>query len=244
VTFSPDGQWLSSGGDDGHVCVWEPLTGQEVHRVHGHQNSVCKVAFASDGRTLLTGGRDCTGILWTLRPPRTSKDRSIDELWTSLIAEPQLAYRAIWELAESPKAVVPFLQQRLRPVPSVPEATIRALLTDLDSDSFQRREAATKCLKEFGRGAESVLREALKFNPSAEQKRRIEALLAPLSGMSYEHPPDELRQLRAVAALERIGTRDARELLENLGKGHASAPLTQQAKAALGRLSKHGTISP
>jgi hypothetical protein len=47
---------------------------------------------------------------------------------------------------------------------------------------------------------------------------------------------DQLRPLRAVEALERIGTRPAREVLEAPAGGAPNAPVTRDAQAALRRL--------
>ena len=48
--------------------------------------------------------------------------------------------------------------------------------------------------------------------------------------------PDRLRQLRAVELLEGIGTPAARDVLSELAKGAAEAPLTRDAAATLERL--------
>ena len=81
----------------------------------------------------------------------------------------------------------------------------------------------------------ALLRDALKTNPPAEAKKRIETLLAAFAPPAV--PEGEvLRGVRAVWALERIGTADARRLLEDLAKGVESARLTREAKAALGRM--------
>src|SRR5439155_2092414 len=47
---------------------------------------------------------------------------------------------------------------------------------------------------------------------------------------------DVLFEQRGVALLERIGSAEARQVLRELAKGMPSAPLTRQAKAALGRM--------
>ncbi|MBI1918110.1 MAG: hypothetical protein HYS12_25745 [Planctomycetes bacterium] len=82
MAFSPDGLWLASGGDDGRVCLWEPWSGKAVLRLPGHQGSVCSLAFAADGRSLLSGSSDTTALLWSLRPP--AGRRQPEALWSDL----------------------------------------------------------------------------------------------------------------------------------------------------------------
>ncbi len=235
LAFSPDGLWLASGGDDGQVCVWEPWSGRAALRLAGHQGRVCGVAFAPAGRTLLTGSGDTTALLWGLRPPVSShKPREPEALWSDLAADPEAAYRAVWALADAPATAVPLLRKRLRPVRSHSDEEMRPLLADLDSGSFQRRQAATKRLRELGRGAEPALRAALGGKPSVEKKQRIEELLAAL-GDPLSPSPEMFRERRAVAALAWAGTADARLLLGELARGAPAAPLTRQAQAALER---------
>jgi hypothetical protein len=47
-----------------------------------------------------------------------------------------------------------------------------------------------------------------------------------------------LRHLRAIQALEQIGSPDARRILQSLTEGAATAPETREAKAALERLAQ------
>lgn len=51
-----------------------------------------------------------------------------------------------------------------------------------------------------------------------------------------EPPREERRAIRAIEVLERIATRDARQLLDELTKGAPDSRLTQEAKASLQRL--------
>src|SRR5262249_9028410 len=77
-----------------------------------------------------------------------------------------------------------------------------------------------------GRGA------AVAAGRSAEARQRIEKLLAaPLDAP----PPETVRFLRAVQALEGIGSPAAREVLQRLAKGDPAAAETKAAAAALRR---------
>ena len=53
-----------------------------------------------------------------------------------------------------------------------------------------------------------------------------------------QHSPTLLQEQRAVEVMVRMGTSDARQLLEHLAKGPPEAWLTQVAKAGLQRLGK------
>jgi hypothetical protein len=112
-------------------------------------------------------------------------------------------------------------------------AKVKDLLEDLDSDNFARREKATRALREMGTAAEPALRKVYQARPSLEVRLRAGRLLEELARQVL--PPEELRAVRAVEALEYCGNAGSRELLETLSRGAPEARLTQEAKAALGR---------
>jgi WD40 repeat protein/tRNA A-37 threonylcarbamoyl transferase component Bud32 len=54
AVYSPDGQWVASAGADRTVRVWQARGGQDVAVLHGHTGPVIEVAFAPDGRRLVS----------------------------------------------------------------------------------------------------------------------------------------------------------------------------------------------
>jgi RNA polymerase sigma factor (sigma-70 family) len=246
--FSADSRLFVIAGP-AEVRLWETTTWREVgsfpapNRGSIPTDRACasSLAFSPDGRILATGHVDGTILLWdaTLRGGTGGRPRTLarrQALWADLAgADAGRAYAAIWQLADDPGPSVSFLRERLRPVQAAPPELVRSLLDDLDCSRFPVREAAEQKLRELGERAGSALREALKAKPSLERRRRIEALLTsletsgPLSG-------EPLRAVRVVQVLERIGSAEARRILEGLVTGVESARLTQAAKESLARL--------
>jgi HEAT repeat protein len=105
-------------------------------------------------------------------------------------------------------------------------------IEQLDDDDFETRENATAQLAKLGSRAVPALLTA-KAPSSVEASSRIEQLLAKL-----KEAPDFLRPQRSVDLLARIGSPEARTLLETLAQGPADSILTQSAKIRLARLQK------
>lgn len=53
VAFSPEGQWVASGGVEGSIRLWERSSGRQVRTFEGHGSGTATVAFSPDGRRLL-----------------------------------------------------------------------------------------------------------------------------------------------------------------------------------------------
>jgi WD40 repeat protein len=66
VAFSPDGQWLLSGGSDGRVCLWHAGDGRELHCFEGHADKVHTVAWGPNQRSVYSGSADGTLRRWVL----------------------------------------------------------------------------------------------------------------------------------------------------------------------------------
>jgi WD40 repeat protein len=64
VAFSPDGQTMAIGRDDGIVTLWNTSTEQVRARLKGHTATIMAVAFSPDGKTLASGSVDGNVKLW------------------------------------------------------------------------------------------------------------------------------------------------------------------------------------
>jgi WD40 repeat protein len=63
VAFSPDGKLLATGGQE-CVYLWNTVTGKQRRRFAGHGGEVTALAFTADGRRLISGSADGTGLVW------------------------------------------------------------------------------------------------------------------------------------------------------------------------------------
>jgi dipeptidyl aminopeptidase/acylaminoacyl peptidase len=244
IAFSPDNKLLAVAAGDKPVRLSDVATGKETRQFGGIQGKVNAIAFSPDATRVLTAGQDGTAIVWDLKhdekPP--AKDlkltgKEMDALWADLGGDDaRKAYAALRTLRAAPADSLPYLSDRLKPKPAGADAKkIADLIAALDSDDFDTREKATKDLEGLGRAAESAVRQALAGKPSAEARVRLGNVLDKLGGESAL-TPEQNRDLRAVRVLEGVGTPEARKLLESLVKESPGWWVSQEAKAALGRL--------
>jgi hypothetical protein len=235
LVFSADGRALAGGGE-WTARVWEVATGLERRRFGPHQGPIRAIALSPDGTRLAAASQDTTTLVWDVTslagaaPALT--DRQRQRCWDDLAGSdgPRSA-TALWSLVADPRRSLPFLRGLLKPARAAGADQVARLIADLDSRTFVVRRDAQKAIEELGEPAAPALRQALQKPRSAEQRRHLEELLEKAVSLS----PERLREVRAVEALEHMGTAEARELLAELAGG-ADASLTREACASKDRL--------
>jgi RNA polymerase sigma factor (sigma-70 family) len=241
AALAPDGRLVATARDDQTIQLWDLATGKELLCRTGFLSAADWLVFSPDGRSLASGHRDGTILVWDVpvadrkqeKPAARPDQQRLTEWWSDLAGEDAArAYQVMHRLAAAEGQTVKWLRDHLQPTREVPADQLRALIVDLDSPQFARRQDAARQLAALADRARPALNAALKAGVSAEQRRHVRRVLATLEGVP---PAKTLRDLRAVEVLERIGTPEARLLLEKLAQGAPQAWLTHEAKAALER---------
>jgi RNA polymerase sigma factor (sigma-70 family) len=241
LAFSPDGKVLASGRSTA-IQLWDVATGKELFRYSGHGVIVGSLVFSPDGKALASGLGDSTVLVWDLTrsrlPPNIVAGEigpgDLDRAWDALAGlDAAKAHHALWTLVAVPDKAIALLKDRLQPVLEERQKYLQQVVADLDSAQFAAREKAEGQLEQLAGEAEVMLLRALDNKPSAELRRRIEALLA---RPQVVRSPETLRRLRAIRVLENIGSKEAVQVLERLANGVALAVETSEAQAARKRL--------
>jgi WD40 repeat protein len=242
LVFSPDGRLLVRVDQDAaRLCAFELASGAVRCEFREPRKQVSVLAVSPDSRVLATGGQT-TVLLWDLatppglvvRPEARLTPQELAGLWADLNGDSPTAHRALARLSAAGADAIALVRRELKPVP-VPK-NLERLIADLDDDLFEVRERASALLAEAGRAVRPALLQALAADPPPEQRRRLRELLDSLTEIAPL--PAMVRPIRAVELLERIGTPEARHVLETLAGGAIGARLTLEAQAALHRLQK------
>jgi RNA polymerase sigma factor (sigma-70 family) len=231
--WSADGRFLASGDAKPFnkellavpsVKLWDTVTGKELAWFTGFKSGVSAVCLSPDGRFLAAGLKDSTILIWDVSQktlaarcaPKELSAAELDACWVDLMSdEPRIAQIANWKMTDSPRQTVEFLKKCLKDVVAENSVKLKRLVTDLSSDQKAVRESAL-----------------------AELQKTVVNPLIDIPDAS------SLRNVRAIAALERIGTSDARAVLEALSRGAPGARETEEAKASLERLSQRAGKMP
>ena len=240
AVFSPDGKRLAAPDEDGTIFLWEAATATLLGEFACQSAHSTVLAFSPDGKRLAAGNSDATVMIWDIEQllkKRVPNSKELEVAWHAL-ADPDAAraFQAIAALTAHPHETLAMLKERMPPPASIDAKRVDQLLADLGSDQFAIRQKAARELEKLADVAEPALKSALARVKRLEERRRIEELLRTLE--EGDLAPQSLQTLRAIEVLERIGTAEARRLLETQARGLAGCRATEAAAAALERLAK------
>jgi WD40 repeat protein len=238
VELSPDGKWVVTTGSDS-VGLWEVATGKLLTTFDTGVGPG-RPSFTPENRDLLIFGNGI-GRRWNLVATLSPNPKATPtELWGGLSnKDAEQAVRAANGLVAT-SAGRELLREKVPAMKiDVTADQVKKWIADLGNDDFSTRETAEKELSSRARLWEALLRESSKSSENPEIRTRLQRLLAPLEN---NFTKEELRAIRLVRAAEMGNTTPSIELLKTWSEGASGAILTEDAKAALGRIDRHKTM--
>jgi hypothetical protein len=244
VAFSHDGELLLHCGLDLVLHVWHVASGKELQAFKGHTGSIMSIALAPDGKTVATASADTTALLLDLTravrpavPVQVLAGNERAARWQALLnGDGAKAFAAICDLTAAPKDALALIKQQVKPAPQLDMKRVEELIAGLDSDQFKVRQQSSAELLKMGERVVPMIDKVLASNPPLETKQRLEDLRKQMTSVVLQG--ERLRLYRAVEVLERIGTAEARQLLQALADGAPGALVTRTAQAALKRMAR------
>jgi WD40 repeat protein len=226
LAVSPDGtrvaavEQLDGRHDSGNVHIWRFADGLRTHELPAQATAL---AFAPDGKNLVTGGRDGTALVWDLSSPATAParrpppdDREIVERWATLarVLAPDLGNEEIvvriQSLADGGDRTVEFLARRLLDpqIVRADDAEIDRLAAPLADPVPATRLRAAARLEEYGAWPEMTLANVAEGPAPAATLENVRRILRDLFR--------ERRESSVYRVLRQIGSLRARWLLHRL----------------------------
>jgi len=176
-------------------------------------------------------------------PAKELSAEELDTLWADLAGgDAKKGWAAINTFARHPKQAVPLFKERLKPIHPIDDAKVKQLIKALDAEKFADRQKAEVELEKLQELAQPALKAALDAKPALEVAKRIDGLLGKLGGTLSGG--DKLRAIRAMEALELIGTAEAVEVLKGVAAGAPEARVTQDAQGSIDRLQRRLSLKP
>ena len=235
LALSPDGRFVAAAVKvDFSIRLFHLASGRELARFGGRGNTCFALAFSPDGRLLASGEgnysetRPLPVRLWEVISGQEVRRFDWHRAGVTSLAFFRDGRRLVSSSADATAIVWDITPPRQStPPPSVP-LDIEQRWNELADGSASTAYQAIWAMASDGSRVVPFL--MMHLNPVAPDDATSDTSLGPIAS------GETLRRLRAIAVLEKIGTRAARTLLARLTSGLEGARETRDAKATLRRL--------
>ncbi|AMV29611.1 ECF RNA polymerase sigma factor SigE [Gemmata sp. SH-PL17] len=241
VVLGPEARFVLRLLDDNTFEVYEPFVLKKAVATISTAARPVRFEFSPDGNRVAVSLSDTSVVVWDTAPwqkqlaERLARTVPTDLApgWDDLAKDATTGLRAARILSAAGDKAVSLLGEKITAKKALDAARMKGLIADLSSPQFDAREKAEKELRALGAQAEPYLRDEVRTSTSPESRQRAGNLLKAVEARSLTAA--ENREVRAVQALQWIGTDSSRALLAKWAKGDPHAPLTKAAGQVPGR---------
>jgi WD40 repeat protein len=242
VAFSPDGRHLalgSAGGGDKKVDLLELASGKVrmTAKAMG-SDGASSLAFSPGGGRLVMHEKGSKALIFDVAGRRSLAGGVSPDTLSGLASRSgDKGQRAFAQLMSSPRQAVALLRKHVRPAKApLSDEKIKQLIALADDADPALSAKAKKALADAGHLALSQLRVMRSLTTDKNIRAGLDRLISEAGNPVARKT---LVQLRAVEALEKLRTPEARKLLRELAlRSYADSELSDAAWAALDRLEK------
>ena len=178
--YSRNGLWISVGGYDGDVAVYDTQTGHCVWRLGKHTGRIYNVSFGALDKTLLSSGSDGVCYLWDLNANaadtgdlKVTKDAANEFAQQLIAGEPKEAFKA-----HQAFAAMSIPNQAELGIPAIDAATTSVFESWKDADEKQEaklnigvRRTAMLLAEMKSQAADSLLEKLQESSPNLAAKK-------------------------------------------------------------------------
>ena len=180
--YSRNGLWISVGGYDGDVAVYDTQTGDCIWKLGKHTKGIYNVSFGALDKTLLSSGSDGVCYLWDLNANaadtndlQVTKDLAKNFAQALITGEAKEAFKA-----HQAFAAMSISDQTEVGIPAIDAATISVFETWKDVDEKQEaklniavRRTAMLLAEMKSSAADSLLQKLQKSSPTLQSKKNV-----------------------------------------------------------------------
>ncbi len=207
VAVSHGGHLAAIADLDGTITIWERPSQCTMVTFQGENGRTTAIIFSPGDQVCLTVLRNGTAIVWDLEQvdfPNSGRLGRPEQLCQQLAGhDARAAWRAVCALTRHGNAAIPAIAAMRWPT-RISTEQARILIAQLDGDQFEERQRAFQRLRDQLANVRSLVEAFDIAGASTEVKARIGELRT-LDDLASA-PPDVIAALRAVEALERMGT--------------------------------------